>query len=134
MDASEVLKEKLPGFAGYAQMEQRRLTDGEVRAYLGERLAAISVRLAPAGSTAERLDALILRTEFTNQIAFRGYENATLDPGRTEAIASTDLATVELADRADGVFNVDMLPSYLDAAEAALNARDRAMESIGTSP
>jgi hypothetical protein len=133
MDASEVLKEKLPGFVGYAEMVQRHLTDEEVRAYLGERLAGLSVRLEPAGPTGERLDALILRTEFTNQTVFRGYENATLDAARTEAIAQADLSAVELADRADGVFDVDMLPSYLDAAEAAMDARDRAMESTGHS-
>ncbi len=132
MDATEVLKEKLPGFAGYAEMEQRHLTDEEVRAYLGERLAGLSVRLDPAGPTGERLDALILRTEFTNQVVFRVYESATLDATQTQAIASADLTTVELADRADGVFDLDMLPKYLDEAEAALNARDQAMQSSGT--
>ena len=133
MDASEALEEKLPGFAGYAQLEQRRLTDREVRAYLGGRLAALADRLAPTDSIAQRMNALILRTEFANQVAFRGYENATLDAQHTEAIAAADLATVEIADRTDSVFNVDMLPSYLDAVEAALNARDRAMEASGTS-
>ncbi|HTZ54313.1 MAG TPA: hypothetical protein VMB20_04570 [Candidatus Acidoferrum sp.] len=133
MDATEVLKQKLPGFAGYAALEQRRLTDEEVRAYLGERLAGLSVRLEPTGPTAERLDALILRAEFTNQMAFRNIESTNLDAAQTETIATADLAAVELADRADSVFDVDMLPSYLDAAEAALNARDSAMESGGNS-
>ncbi len=133
MDATEVLKEKLPGFAGYAEMPQRHLTDEEVRAYLGERLAGLSVRLDPTGPTGERLDALILRTEFTNQAVFRGYETATLDAVRTQAIAVADLSAVELADRADGVFDVDMLPSYLEAVEAAMDTRDRAMEQSGHS-
>jgi hypothetical protein len=133
MDATEVLKQKLPGFAGYATMGQRHLTDEEVRAYLGERLAGLSLRLDPTGPTGERLDALILRTEFTNQVAFRAFENAQLDAAQTETMAAVDLATVELADRADSVFDVDMLAKYLDAAEAALNARDSAMESVGSS-
>jgi hypothetical protein len=132
MDATEVLKQKLPGFAGYAAMEQRHLTDEEVRAYLGERLAGLSVRLEPSGSTGERLDALILRTEFTNQTVFRVFENVTLDAEQTQAVAAADLAAVELADRADSVFDLDMLPKYVDEAEAALNARDRAMESSGS--
>jgi hypothetical protein len=133
MDATEALKEKLPGFAGYAEMQQRHLTDEEVRAYLGERLAGLSVRLDPTGPTGERLDALILRTEFTNQAVFKVYESATLDAARTQAIAQADLTTVELADRADSVFELDMLPNYLDAAEAAMDARDRSMESTGHS-
>ena len=81
------------------------------------------MRLEPAGPTGERLDALILRTEFTNQVVFRVYESAALDAAQTQAIASADLTTVELADRADGVFDLDMLPKYLDEAEAALNAK-----------
>lgn len=133
MDVSEVLKEKLPGFVGYAELEQRRLTDEEVRAYLGERLAGLSVRLEPTGATGERLDALILRAEFMNQAAFRVFERATLDAARTQAVATADLAAVELADRADSVFDIDMLPSYLDDAEAVLNARDLVMESSGSS-
>jgi hypothetical protein len=133
MDATEVLKQKLPGFAGYAALSQRHLTDEEVRAYLGERLAGLSVRLDPTGPTAERLDDLILRAEFTNQTVFRVYENLTLDAAQAETIAAADLAVVEVADRADSVFDVDMLAKYLDAAEAALNARDRAMETGGNS-
>ncbi|MGB6985397.1 MAG: hypothetical protein WBD74_05385 [Candidatus Aquilonibacter sp.] len=133
MDASEALKEKLPGFAGYAEMQQRHLTDEEVRAYLGERVAGLSVRLDPTGPTGERLDALILRTEFTNQAVFHVYEDATLDASHTQAIAAADLSAVELADRADSVFDLDGLPSYLDAAEAAMDARDRAMASSASS-
>lgn len=133
MDATAELKDRLPGFAGYAEMDQRRRTDEEVRAYLGERLAGLSVRLEPTGPTGDRLDALILRAEFLNQAAFRRYENATLDATQTQAIAAVDLAAVDLADRADSVFNLDMLPSYLDAAEAAMDARDRAMASSESS-
>jgi len=129
MDANEALKQKLPGFAGYGDLAARRLTDGEVRAYLGERLAGLSVRLDPTGAAAERLDGLILRAEFMNQQALPYFDSTTLDASHIEAVAGADLATVELADRADGVFNVDMLPDYLDKVAAAMDARDRAMQS-----
>jgi hypothetical protein len=129
MDAMEVLKEKLPGFAGYADLAARRLTDEEVRAYLGERLAALAMRLAPPGPTAERLDALIQRTEFTNQRAQPFFDSDALDRARLQAVGAADLATVELADRSDSVFNLEMLSKYLDETQAVLDARDRAMES-----
>ncbi len=130
MEASEVLKERLPGFAGYGDLGARRLTDEEVRAYLGERLAALSVRLAPTGPAGERLDALILRTEFTNQHAQPFFDSEALDAQHAQAVAAADLATVELGDRTDSVFNLDMLPKYLDEAQAVLDARDRTMETI----
>jgi hypothetical protein len=129
MDATAALKGKLPGFAGYADLGARRVTDGKVRAYLGERLAALSVRLAPSGAAAERLNALILRTEFTDQQAQLYFDSATLDASRLQAVATADLAAVELADRADSVSNLDTLPQYLDETTAVLDARDRAMES-----
>jgi hypothetical protein len=129
MDAMEVLKEKLPGFAGYADLAARRLTDEEVRAYLGERLAALATRLVPPGPTAERLDALIQRTEFTNQRAQPFFDSDALDTARLLAVGAADLATVELADRSDSVINLEMLSKYLDETQAVLDARDRAMES-----
>ena len=50
-----------------------------------------------------------------NQAAFRRLRERDLDDARMRAMAAADLAAVELADRADGVFDLDMLPSYLDA-------------------
>jgi hypothetical protein len=129
MDATEELKEKLPGFAGYADLPARRLTDEEVRAYLGERLAALAARLAPTGPTADRLDTLILRIEFTNQHAQPFFDSDTLDAARLQSVGAADLATVEIADRSEGVFNIEMLPKYLDETQSVLDARDRAMES-----
>ncbi|HEX8806770.1 MAG TPA: hypothetical protein VF741_07460 [Candidatus Aquilonibacter sp.] len=129
MDASQVLQERLPRFAGYADLPARRLTDEEVRAYLGERLAALSMRLMPTGPSADHLNALQLRTEFTNQHAQPFFDSESLDVAHAQAVADADLATVELADRSDSVSNLDMLPKYLDETQAVLDARDRAMES-----
>jgi hypothetical protein len=130
MDATEALKQKLPAFAGYADLAARRLTDEEVRAYLGERLAGLSERLAPTGAPADRLNDLILRAEFLTQRASPYFDSNELDAAHLDAVAAADLAAVDLADRVDSVFNVDMLPKYLDDAQAALDARDRAMESV----
>jgi hypothetical protein len=127
MDTTAALSERIPGFPGYADTDSRRLADEEVRAYLGEALAALSDRLGPAvGPLSERLESTLLRAEFMNQAAFREFESADLDETRTRAMAAADLAAVELGDRAAFV-DAGSLASYLDAVTAALDARERIM-------
>lgn len=132
MDALERLRAKIPGFPGYEDADARRLSDEEVRAYLGEALAPLGARLSPAGPLAERYGATLLRAEFMNQAAFHSFESACLDDAQTAAKAATDLATIELADRAASV-DTESLGGYLDAVNAALDARERIMKT-STSP
>jgi len=103
MDAPAALSAKIPGFPGYQDAIARHLSDGEVRAYLGEALAALGDRLGSAGPLTERYESTLLRTEFTNQAAFSIYESAKLNDAQTAAMSAADLAAVGLADRADGV-------------------------------
>jgi len=126
MDALGSLRAKIPAFPGYAHADDRRLADEEVRAYLGEALAGLGDRVG-AGPLNDRYEAVLLRAEFMNQRAFRVFEGADLDDAQIAAMASADLAAVELADRAGSLKDGD-LASYLDAVMAALGARDRAME------
>jgi len=128
MDTTAVLSEKIPGFPGYADADSRRLADEEVRAYLGEALAALSDRLGPAvGPLSERLESTLLRAEFMNHTAFKPFESANLDESHKSAMAAADLAVVDLADRSTSV-DAGSLASYLDAITAGLDARDRLME------
>lgn len=127
MDTTAELAEKIPGFPGYADTDSRRLADEEVRAYLGEALAALSDRLGPSvGSLTERLESTLLRAEFMNQAAFRQFESADLDETRMRAMAAADLAAVELGDQAASI-DAASLAGYLDAVAAALDARERIM-------
>lgn len=120
------LSEKIPGFPGYADADSRRLADEEVRAYLGEALAALSDRLGPVGPLTDHLEATLLRAEFMNQSAFREFESADLDEARLHAMAAADLTAIDLGDRAASV-DAGSLASYLDAVMAALDARERVM-------
>jgi hypothetical protein len=126
MDALGALRAKIPTFPGYADADNRRLADEEVRAYLGEALAGLDDRVG-TGPLAERYGAVLLRAEFINQSAFRSIETADLSDAQIESMVQADIAAVELADRADSLPD-DALPGYLDAVTAALDARDRAME------
>ena len=126
MDALGSLRAKIPAFPGYANADERRLADEEVRAYLGEALAGLGDRVG-AGPPNDRYEAVLLRAEFMNQRAFQIFEAADLDEAQVAAMANADLAAVDLADRAGSLKDGD-LTSYLDEVMVALEARDRAME------
>ena len=126
MDALGALRAKIPTFPGYSDADSRRLADEEARAYHGEALAGLNDRVG-AGPLAERYGAVLLRAEFINQSAFRPFETADLSDAQIESMVQADLATVELADRAESLPD-EALPGYLDEVTAALDARDRAME------
>ncbi len=128
MDATALLREKIPNFPGYGDEDARRLSDELVRAYAGELLANLQRRVEPPGNGADRLSKVLLRCEFANQVALKQYEHANLDPSKIEAVAMADLQMINIAEKSRNVdgFSID---AYLDQVEAALDLRDREMES-----
>ena len=130
MDPLELLYERMNDFPGYATDTDRRLSDEMVRAFLGEMLADLQVKLAPLDAEVSgQIGELMFRSGFTNQIAFRPYESAELsDAGITE-IATADVRAIDLADVAATVRR-DGLPSFLADVTAAFDARDAAMRSL----
>jgi len=128
MDALAALRAKIPGFPGYEDADARRLSDEQVRAYLGEALAAIGPRLSCPDPLPERYESTLLRVEFMNHAAFGVYESATLDGAGSIAMAAADLAAVDLAEVADAVDSAS-LGTYLDSVNAALDERERVMRA-----
>ncbi|MHB8147547.1 MAG: hypothetical protein ACYDGM_09870 [Vulcanimicrobiaceae bacterium] len=127
MDAMEQLRSKIPRFPGYLDEGARRLSDELVRAYAGEAIAGLMGRLGPLEpGLQERFDGLLMRAGFTNQVAFKAYENADLSAEQLAAMASADQSVIALADRAETI-ELQGAPGYLDEAAAALDARDAAM-------
>jgi|HubBroStandDraft_1064217.scaffolds.fasta_scaffold17114_2 hypothetical protein len=133
MDALEALRAKIPGFPGFEDADARRLSDEEVRAYLGEAMAPLEDRLSLAGPQAERFESTLLRAEFMNQAAFRVYESAKLDDAQNAAMAAADVTAIELADRADAV-DASTLDAYLDSVNAVFDERDRIMKASAPAP
>jgi hypothetical protein len=128
MDALAVLRSKIPSFPGYSDEDSRRLSDKLVRSYLGETLALLQDRLSPGDpSIRERLADVILRAEFTNQVAFKAFEYVGLDDAHVDEIAECDVALIELADRAAEIGD-PALSTYLNEIRAAFDERDRVME------
>jgi hypothetical protein len=127
MEPIELLKAKIPNFPGYAEDDARRLTDALVRSYLGEALAELRERAGSLDApTADRLETLIFRIEFTNQRSLRAYEEGLrVHPGSPEMPAN-DAAIVEFGDRVRATEPAEV-PALLDDIVSALDRRDSAM-------
>ena len=121
----ESLRSKIPDFEGYLNEEDRRRSDELVRAYVGEALAALEGRVAP-GADDPRFGALLLRSGFMNQAAFKAFEYEHLDDAQSDEIGACDLRLIELADRAPSL-DAGGVDSYLSEISEAFDARDRAM-------
>lgn len=124
MDESSIV----PGYAGHADAVARRLSDQQVRAWVGELLAELRDRV-PLDGQADRVEALLMRCEFADQHVIHAIEDdrfaqpdyvaAVEDVDRKLIAAAKPLPTVEPA----------QLPETLDALERAFNERS---EEIAT--
>ena len=129
-----MLEIKIPDFAGYGDEDKRRLADEQVRSYLGEALAAAGARLAPLPQGLQNVfDDLVIRTGFTNQKAFRAFEEGARNGGDFDGLAQADAAVVEVADRAAAVDSAGF-EACLGEAAAALDRRDQIMRAFGAAP
>jgi hypothetical protein len=128
MEALEFLKSKIAGFPGYARDDDRRRSDELVRSYLGEALADLEKCLGSStdSTLAQKAGDLLIRVAFTNQHAYKAYENAARTNGDFDAMAAADASTVEVADRAAST-DAPGFGTYLDEAAAALDRRDACM-------
>jgi hypothetical protein len=122
----EFLKSRIPNFPGYGSDDDRKLSDELVRSYLGERLATLESDDGLADEVRKTVGELMLRTAFTNQIAYKVYEEASRTNHDFNGMAAADAATVRLADGAGAVTPADALKFAQQSAQA-LDARDLAM-------
>jgi hypothetical protein len=128
MDPLQLLNDKIANFPGYATDDARKVSDEEVRSYLGEALADIEARLALADpGSAQQIGDLLLRVGFTNQAVYHAYEEKARNAhGPFDGVPDADARVIELAQRAAQV-DAAGLSAYLAEAASALDARDAAM-------
>jgi hypothetical protein len=119
----ELLQGRIPGYADYADDTARHEVDKQIRAFLGEALAAARDRLKPTGALAERLDGLLLRCEFSDQRVIRAADHARFTPPLVERVHELDRELVECADRIGAVTAADGLAAELDVAARCLDER-----------
>ncbi|HZT11726.1 MAG TPA: hypothetical protein VFA29_02935 [Candidatus Baltobacteraceae bacterium] len=115
MEADEFLRARIPHYAGLSDAQARRLADEQVRAYAGERLAAMRDADSLSGGDRERLERLLMRAEFANQRAFRGFDELAT-PSQIDAVCQADADLVKAVEEGD-----------FSALEAAFDRRDEAM-------
>jgi hypothetical protein len=129
MEPLELLSAKITGFPGYTTALDRRHSDEYVRSYLGERLSEMAGRCALSLELQGRVDALVLRVAFADPKDFNAHD---VDGGGGDddgALASTDAATIEVADRAAAIEPASAA-AYLDEVTVALDQRDAALRAI----
>jgi hypothetical protein len=128
MDPLNLLREKIPQFAGYADDRDRERSDELVRSYLGEAVAEMQVRLGNVdGNLEKRLGDLLIRVGFANQAAYKIYADAARKETHFDRMAAADARTVELAEGAAGL-QVSDLGAFLEEAARVLDERDAAMD------
>lgn len=120
--------ELVPGYAGHSDRRSRRLSDQQVRAWVGEILADLRPRLAAAG-LAERLDDLLLHCEFGNQHVIRAIEDDRFAaPDAAEMVERADRTVVEAANRLKAA-PPEHVPAALDVLERTFNERSASIEA-----
>ena len=118
----DFLRERVPGYADYADEDHRHLVDPQMRSYLGEALSLARERLRPEGETAEQLDGLLLRCEFSDQRAIRATDHAKFGSALVDRIHALDRELVETADRIRDA-DAQALPALLDTAARVMDQR-----------
>ena len=126
MDDLDAIRGRIRQYADYGSADGRHESDKQVRAYLGEVLAAARERLAPHAAVTEQLDALLLRCEFTDQALLRAADQARFDADVEARIHAADRRLLDLADHLRTVADGGGLATLLDEAAAAFEERARA--------
>jgi len=128
MEALERIRSFIEGFAGYEAAEQRRLSDEQIRAFVGEVLAqlpAVEIDNLPEGERS-CYDRVLLRCECINQEVFRIFDS---DPTQ-ERITATLIADVKVVEAATALREVKSvtLNGVLVQLSEAFDLRDAAMQ------
>jgi len=104
MDDLSFLRQRIAAYADYAHRDERHLVDKQVRAWVGEAIAAARERLAPEGATADLADRVIFRCEFSDQHVIRAVDHGSFSDAPTvDHIHALDRALVERAEAAAAV-------------------------------
>ena len=116
----------VPGYAGHADASARRLSDEQVRAWVGEMLVDLQDRLALDG-VRERVDALLLRCEFADQHVIHAIEDDRFaEPDMAGVIEAYDRKLVEAA-RGCTTTAAEELTVLIETLERAFDERAAAI-------
>ncbi len=122
------IRRSIPDYAGIDDVPARRLSDQQVRAWVGERLATLRERLAPdLGTAAAALDDVILRCEFGDQRVIRAIETQRFDdPAFAERLSAANARLIGAAAGSESV-GAAGVAAFVAAVDAALTSRIEAI-------
>jgi hypothetical protein len=124
-DDSIEVRTSIPAYAGHDDAAARRLSDQQVRAWVGEHLAALRDRLPLDGASAAFDDA-ILHCEFGDQRVIKLLEGSRFgEPAIAASVEAADtrvLAAVAGADRVDAAGLAAFVTGVRDALRARIDA------------
>jgi hypothetical protein len=131
MDDLSFLRGRIASYADYAHRDERHLVDKQVRAWVGEAIAAARERLQPTGPAGELADRVIFRCEFSDQAVIRASDHGSFaDAPTVDRIHALDRALVEAADGAAAV-DADGFGALLARLDGLLDER---ATFIGSTP
>jgi hypothetical protein len=120
------VRSAIPGYAGFADVTARRLTDQQVRAWVGERLALVGERI-PLGDAADAFEDAIVHCQFGDQHVIKALENeAFAAPDRAAALEADDGRLLTAASGADAVTSTDVA-AFVAGVRDALARRNAAI-------
>jgi hypothetical protein len=125
MSALEVIRTDIPDFPGCEGEMECRLSDEQVRSYVGERLAGLDIQQLPAEEK-QLYDQVLFRSEFMNQEAFRIFDE-NRDEKRIAVVLDADACLIAAAKMLDAPGG--QLGDALKAINEAFDKRDAAMLS-----
>lgn len=108
------LRGRIPSYAGYNDAENRHLADQQLRAWVGERLAALDGRLGlSSGDLASGFELLLRTCEFGDPRILMELEKRDFDAAELADVYRTDLEIIDFAQRSDAIETADA-PAFLD--------------------
>jgi hypothetical protein len=114
-------------YAGHVDVHARRLADQQVRAWVGERLAALRERLPIPSDLAAAFEDLLLHCQFGDQHVIKAIEdNRFADPEHVAVLEAEDSKLLTLAAGADRV-DAAGLPALVAALQATFRERTAAI-------
>jgi hypothetical protein len=116
----------VPGYAGHADAVARRLSDAQVRGWVGERLADLAARI-DLGPFRERVEKLLMRCEFADQQVVHALEDVRFDdPSLGALVESYDRKLVGAAAGLEKA-TIEDVPGLIDSIEHAFDERTAAI-------
>jgi hypothetical protein len=123
MENLETLRTLIPTYAGYEDEDTRHLVDKQIRAWIGERISLLDVRLGLVnGPHAGAYERLLEECEFSDPHAMRELEQRDFDEDDLALLYTLDRRLIEAASRAESI-EAAAAGTYLEELEHLFASR-----------